>query len=95
MQESLENFKNKADAWTRDKRGRVVMFQAPNLAIKVGIVALLLAWPFTGRWQHLATMVSFGAFFTWAWMEVFQGASKFRQGLGVLGMLLLLVVVLH
>ena len=95
MQERWQQFKDRADKWTRDKDGKTAMYQPPNLAVKVGLVALILAWPFTGRWQHLATMVSFGAFFAWAWMEIFQGASKFRQALGVLGMLILLVLVLH
>ena len=94
MQERWQQFKDVADKWTRDKHGKTVLYQRPNAAIVTWFVAMVFAWIFTGRWEHLASMVSFGALFTWAWMEIFQGASMFRRGLGTIVMLLLLLHVL-
>lgn len=95
MKEGWQQLKELTDKWTRDKRGHVVLWQRPNLSIVVWFVAMVLAWVFTGRWEHLAHMVSFGALFAWAWMEIFQGVNMFRRGLGVLIMLVTLINTLN
>jgi len=95
MQERWEEFKDRVDDFTQDKHGKTVLWQRPNLAIVVWFVAMVLAWVFTGRWEHLAHMVSFGALFAWAWMEIFQGVNMFRRGLGVLIMLVTLINTLN
>lgn len=77
----------------RDKNGKVVIGQKPNLPIIVWFLALLThrLLP-AGTISNLADLISFGALFTWAWLELFSGANTFRRILGgvVLGASLLL-----
>jgi len=58
--------------------------QTPNLPLIVWFVSFVLgiffAFGFFGRFLDL---VSFGAIFTWAWLEIFDGANNFRRGLGI------------
>lgn len=82
------------DKCFRDKSGDVVLAQWPNVPVIVGVVALVLAWAFGGLLEFIALMVAFGAWFTWAWLEVFQGVNYFRRGLGVLGFVILLAAVI-
>ena len=91
MQDKLRDFRDLADKWTKDTHGKTVLWQSPNWALKVWFVAMVLAWLLSGRWGHLASQVSFGALFAWAWMEIFEGASIFRRGLGIIVLLLLLI----
>ncbi|HYH75732.1 MAG TPA: hypothetical protein VD735_07295 [Candidatus Saccharimonadales bacterium] len=77
----------------RDKEGRVVLFQRPNLPLLIGLGALAAAWPATGDAQHLLLAISFGALFTWSWLEITTGLSPARRlmGAGMLALLLALV----
>lgn len=69
----------------KDKQGKVVLWQSPNLPLTVWIVALLLGKLFAqGTIHNLFSLLSFGALFTWAWLELFMGTSWFRRGLGFL-----------
>lgn len=68
----------------KDKNDRVVILQSPNLPLIVWFVAYLLTLlPFSPFLLSLCGAVSFGALFTWAWMEISSGASPFRRLLGV------------
>ena len=74
-----------------DKHGKLRVFEVPNLPFIVGFTA----WFFTmvlpyGTWNFIAALVSFGAFFTWAWLELFDGNSLFRRALGCAVMILLI-----
>lgn len=71
----------------KDKKGRIVLFQAPNLPL-IGwflFTILNLSWsnnqPTT---QYLFGMLSFGFVFTWAWLEITSGVNYFRRALGLL-----------
>ena len=69
----------------RDDEGKIVVAQLPNLPIIVWIVATLLKMIFaTGQINTGLELIAFGALFTWAWEELFQGVNYFRRGLGVI-----------
>jgi len=69
----------------RDDKGKIVVAQLPNLPIIVWIVATLLKMIFaTGQINTGLELIAFGALFTWAWEELFQGVNYFRRGLGLI-----------
>lgn len=70
-----------------DKDGNIVIGQKPNLPIIVWAVTYLLQlFPKLNSLDQFLYLVSFGALFTWAWMEMFDGANWFRRCLGVIVM---------
>jgi uncharacterized membrane protein len=66
--------------------------QKPNPPIIVWLVATVLTHvlPY-GKLSFLASLIAFGALFTWAWLEIFSGTNNFRRALGTAVMILLLV----
>ncbi len=71
----------------RDSEGRIVIAQMPNLPVIVGVTATALAFILpTGRIQTTADLVGFGALFTWAWQEMFEGVNYFRRSLGLIAL---------
>ena len=69
----------------KDNSGRVVLYQTPNLPLIVWIVTTLLGHIFaTGELHEALSLIAFGAIFTWAWLELFQGSSYFRRVLGLI-----------
>ncbi|MEG4286573.1 hypothetical protein QUB68_25925 [Microcoleus sp. A006_D1] len=71
----------------RDSEGNIVIAQPPNLPLIVGIVSSLLKLLFTtGQIYLVLDLVAFGALFTWAWEELFQGVNYFRRALGLIGL---------
>lgn len=66
-----------------DKDGRIVIFEQPNLPLLVGLIATVLSWvlPY-GQLNFIAALISFGALFTWAWLELTDGRSWYRRALG-------------
>ena len=73
------------DKTFRDSDGQIAIAQIPNLPILVWVGATLLKLIFTsGQTYLLLDTIAFGALFTWAWGELFQGVNYFRRGLGSL-----------
>lgn len=71
----------------RDSEGNIVIAQPPNLPILVGTAAALLRYVLpNGQLQMAAELIAFGAFFTWAWQELFEGVNYFRRALGLIGL---------
>ncbi|CAN1211252.1 Glycine/betaine ABC transporter permease [Tumidithrix helvetica PCC 7403] len=69
----------------RDRNGQIVLAQMPNLPLIVWIVASLLKLIFiTGKVSIGLDALAFGALFTWAWEELFQGVNYFRRALGAI-----------
>lgn len=85
--------KSFADKCIKDSDGRLLLGQRPNLPLGVGLLALLASWPLEGRAQYIVLMIAFGAWFTWAWLELFQGLNYFRQALGASALLCMLAFV--
>ena len=76
------------DKTFRDNDGNIVIAQKPNLPILVWLVATLLNLLPTNDLIHTgAGVLAFGALFTWAWMELFQGVNYFRRTLGFIVLL--------
>lgn len=72
------------DRCIRDTDGRLSLFQAPNLPILVWLAMLALTHLTNGKLQSLVNLLGFGALFTWAWLEIFEGSNYFRRLLGVI-----------
>ena len=72
------------DRTFRDSEGKIVIAQMPNLPLLVGLGASLfqLVLP-SGNLQTGLDLVGFGALFTWAWQELFDGVNYFRRALGL------------
>ena len=69
----------------KDKNGKVIIAQKPNLPIIVWFFSFILSkLPIHPTLIHLTEAISFGAIFTWAWMEIFSGVNTFRRILGVI-----------
>jgi hypothetical protein len=76
----------------RDKDGRLALASKPNIPLITWFVSLLLVKMLPdGSWQTAASLISFGALFTWAWLEIFHGVNYFRR---ILGAAVLVVTVL-
>ncbi len=71
----------------RDSEGKVVLGQMPNLPLIVWAGASLLKIIFTtGKISVGLDLLAFGALFTWAWEELFQGVNYFRRALGLIAL---------
>lgn len=71
----------------RDSEGNIVIAQAPNLPVLVGLTATLLQFIVPGGQLHTGlALIAFGALFTWAWQELFEGVNYFRRGLGLIAL---------
>ncbi len=75
--------KSLLDACIKDRRGRVVLFQSPNVPILLWIVFTMLGMFLHGSPKTVAGYIAFGSLFTWAWLEITAGATYFRRALGV------------
>jgi hypothetical protein len=69
----------------RNSEGDIVLAQMPNPPlIAWGVCSgLKLLFP-TGQPALGLDAIAFGALFTWAWLELFQGVNYFRRTLGLL-----------
>jgi hypothetical protein len=75
----------------RDREGKVVLGQMPNPPLFVWAGASLLKLIFTtGKVNVGLDFLAFGALFTWAWEELFQGVNYFRRALGLVVLLSLI-----
>lgn len=84
------------DRTFRDSEGNIVIAQAPNLPVLVGVVASFLQYVLPGGQLHRAAeLVAFGALFTWAWQELFEGVNYFRRALGLIGLVGLMALGLN
>ncbi len=68
----------------RDRNGQIVIGQPPNLPLGVALTATILAAILPeSTLQTAVDLVGFGAWFTWAWQELFEGVNYFRRALGL------------
>lgn len=68
----------------KDKHGKIVLFQRPNLPIIGWLVFLAVSKVTTGTVQDVAARAAFGLLTIWALLEIFWGASPFRRLLGAI-----------
>lgn len=84
------------DKTFRDNQGNIVIAQKPNLPILVALGSTLLATlPTHPTLSSAFHAIAFGASFTWAWLEIFQGVNYFRRSLGLLALLGVLALHIH
>lgn len=73
------------DKTFRDSEGKITIAQPPNLTLIVWFSATLLKLLLnSGTIYSIVDTIAFGALFTWAWEELFQGVNYFRRGLGAI-----------
>ena len=76
---------NLLDKFVCNKNGRVVIWQNPNPPLYIWAFATAGRRLFdSGLWNTFFEAVAFGALFTWAYLEVTQGASLFRRLVGAI-----------
>lgn len=84
------------DRTFRDSEGNIVLAQTPNLPILVGLAATLLQLILpSGTIQTGADLLAFGALFTWAWQELFEGVNYFRRAIGLVVLVGMIALRLH
>jgi hypothetical protein len=84
------------DRTFRDRDGKIVIAQMPNLPILVWLVATLLQLVVpSGKIETGLNLVAFGTLFTWAWQELFEGVNYFRRSLGLVVLVSMIVLRLH
>ncbi len=84
------------DRTFRDSEGKIVIAQMPNLPLLVGLGASLLQLVLpSGNLQTGFDLVGFGALFTWAWQELFDGVNYFRRALGLVVLGSIIALRLH
>lgn len=79
--------------WIRDSDGDVALVQAPNAALIVWFVSVVVGW--TGAFDHdrdaTVTRAGQGALVVWALDEVLRGSSPARRLLGAIVLIAMLV----
>lgn len=72
------------DKMFRDREGKIVIAQMPNIPIVVWFVASLLKLVFTtGEINIGLDVLAFSSLIIWACLELFQGVNYFRRALGL------------
>lgn len=80
----------------RDREGNLVIAQPPNLPILVAVTATVLQSVLPDSpLQTTVELVAFGTWFTWAWLELFNGVNYFRQSLGLITLIGLIAIKLN
>lgn len=68
----------------RDDAGNIVIAQPPNLPILLATITTLLTLVVPSGNLHTGLdAIAFGSWFTWAWLELFEGVNYFRRALGL------------
>lgn len=100
LNRDLENAEAKGislfDRIFRGSAGNIVIAQPPNLPLLIAFTATILQFILpSGKLQAAASLVAFGTWYTWAWLEIFQGVNYFRRGIGLIVLVSLLVLALN
>lgn len=100
LNRDLENVEAKGtslfDRIFRDSDGNIVIAQPPNFPLLLALTATILQFILpSGNLQTAASLIAFGTWYTWAWLEIFQGVNYFRRALGLIVFVSLLVLALN
>ncbi len=80
------------DRFFKNKEGRVVLFQAPNVPIVIWVLSIVLNRIIKDQdISRYLGYIGFGALIFWAGLEIVYGASYFRR---TLGLVILLVAII-
>ena len=76
----------------KDSSGKIIIIQKPNLPLIVWFVSVIASYlPLHDSLTAFFSLISFGALFTWTWLEIFSGVNLFRRLLGITVMAALLI----
>lgn len=80
----MHTFIDTCKKFFKDTKGHVVVWQTPNVPlVGWGLFIISTHILHTASWQQLASYMSFGFIFTWAWLELTVGVNYFRRTLGL------------
>lgn len=76
----------------KDKNGKVIIGQSPNVPIIVWGVSRIILLVLEKNTTAYTTVshIAFGSLFTWAWLELFSGANYFRRAAGIVVLLVII-----
>lgn len=77
----------------RDKRGRIVVWQMPNVPLIAWAVLTVLSLLVNGRSADFLYWLGSAALIIWSLLEIFKGVNYFRRALGLLVLILALISV--
>ena len=89
----MPTFKQRITELARDKDGNIVLGEPANLPLITAVTASALSFTIL-LFQPLGVvcvMIAFGAWFTWAWLEIFHPTTQLRRIMGSISMALLLI----
>lgn len=79
----------------KDKDGKVVIAQFPNVPLIGWFIFLILSkLNFQDQWSDILVFLSSAFLFTWAYLEITEGVNYFRRLLGVAGMIFVIVTLI-
>jgi hypothetical protein len=85
LETAAYNRSTATDRIFHDSQGQLVIAQWPNLPIVLASSTTLLSLVLPNSpFKTILELVAFGTWYTWAWLELFQGVNYFRRGLGAL-----------
>ena len=83
------------DKTWRDRQGRIVIWQTPNLWLIGWLVLTFISLLFSGRQADIFSWLGSAALIIWSLLEILKGASYFRRALGLLVLVLSVMSFIH
>ncbi len=87
MAETVRARDPRKDAWDyfwKDKHGKVVIYQWPNVYILAWLLLTIISLFTEGTLSSVLGYVATAALVAWALLEMFAGVNYFRRSLGVI-----------
>jgi hypothetical protein len=72
------------DKTWKDRRGKVVIWQTPNIPLIGWAVLTFLSLLFSGRQADIFSWLGSASLIIWSLLEISKGANYFRRALGLL-----------
>lgn len=96
LADAIEQQPSWLDRIFRDRDGNIVLIQPPNLTVLVAVAATIVQAVLPGgNLQTAIDLIAFGAWFTWAWQELFDGVNYFRRAIGLISLIGLIAIRLN
>jgi hypothetical protein len=83
------------DKTWRDRRGRIVLWQRPNVWLIGWLVLTFISLLFTGRRSDVFSWLGSASLIIWSLLEVFKGVNYFRRALGLLVLAMSVMSLVH
>ncbi len=78
------------DKFWKDKNGKVPISERPNPPLIAAFMSMFLTFFLPeGHLKSIMSLIAFGAWFTWAWLELFQGSAYFRRTIGLIVLIII------